>query len=371
MIYADHNAGAPMLPEVLEAMLPFLRDWHGNPSALHRHGRIAHSALESAREEVAGLAGCRPDQVIFCSGGTEANNLAIAGTLAAWKHPGTIAVSATEHAAVMGPARHMTTSGWTLNMLAVDADGQLTREGLDSVSIDTRLISVMLANNETGVIQNMAPVMVTAARHGCMLHADAVQAFGRIPIHFDGSGLQLMTVSAHKMGGPKGIGALIARHPEQLHPLLLGGGQEKGLRSGTEAVASIIGFGKACVLAGQAMPQTTAHLQTLRQQLEEGLDSIKGCQRFGTGSERLPNTVQCSIEGFDGSTLVMLLDRAGICISSGSSCHSAISAPSPVLTAMGVDPVTARGAIRISLGNGNTAEDISHIILTLKTITGA
>lgn len=371
MIYADHNAGAPMAPGVLDAMLPYLGEWHGNPSALHRHGRIARSAMDSAREEVASLAGCHPNQVIFCSGGTEANNLALAGSLHEHADKGSFAVAATEHAAIMAPARKMATQGWQLDILPVNQNGLLERQALEALSPDTRLISVMLANNETGVIQDMQAVVETAANIGCLLHSDAVQAFGRIPFRFDTSGLQLMSVSAHKMGGPKGVGALICARPDLLQPLLFGGGQENGLRSGTESVAGIVGFGKACQLAETQMDRNTQHLLKLRHQLETGLASMRGCTLFAQDVARLPNTLQCSFAGFEGSTLVMLMDRAGICISSGSSCHSAISAPSPVLTAMGIDANQARGAIRISLGPDSSAEEIERILQLLKTTTGA
>lgn len=360
-----------MAPGVLEAMLPYLGEWYGNPSALHRQGRIARSAMDSAREEVASLAGCQPAQVIFCSGGTEANNLALAGTLSQLPEKRSFAVAATEHAAIMAPAKKMATLGWRLDILPVNQNGLLEREAIEALSPATRLISVMLANNETGVIQDMQPVVEAAANIGCLLHSDAVQAFGRLPFRFDASGLQLMSVSAHKMGGPKGVGALICARPDLLRPLLYGGGQENGLRSGTESVAGIVGFGKACQLAETQMNRNRQHLLALRHQLETGLTSMQGCRLFAQGVERLPNTVQCSFDGFDGSTLVMLLDRAGICISSGSSCHSAISAPSPVLTAMGIDAIQARGAIRISLGPDSSSEEIERILQTLQTTTGA
>ena len=361
MIYLDHNATTPLDARVLEAMLPWLH-MAGNPSSVHRAGRDARQAIDRAREQVAALVGARPEQVVFTSGGTEANNAALYG-LAAGRSGGVIAISAVEHASLIGPAQRLAAEGWRLESIAVDVQGRVGMDALAAV-LDHRpaLVSVMWANNETGVIQPVAELAAQVRESGCMFHTDAVQAAGKLEIDFAASGAHLMSLSAHKLYGPKGVGALVIDKRLEPAPLLVGGGQEKGRRAGTENVAGIVGFGAAAELAVTEMPERAARQHELRQRLEQGLAGIEGVTLFGREAERLPNTVQFALAGMDGETLVMQLDRAGIAVSSGSACASGSTEPSHVLLAMGVAPEVARGAVRVSIGKDTTAADIDACI---------
>ncbi|QXP85523.1 cysteine desulfurase family protein [Methylococcus sp. ANG] len=368
MIYFDHNATTPLDERVLEAMLPYLKSCHGNPSSLHRPGRIARDAVETARAQVAALAGAAPAQVIFTSGGSEANNLAIKGL--AWSlKPGRIRIGATEHPSVAEPARFLAKHGWDCRILAVDAQGLIEDSVLAGIAEDPPdIVSVMLANNETGVIQDVA--RIAALDSGAWLHCDAVQAAGKIPLSFPRIGAHLMSLSGHKIYGPKGTGALIAAPSVPLTPLIHGGEQEKGLRGGTENVAAIVGFGKAAELAAAELEEHGRRLRRLRDRLERGIEKLPGTTVFARTPERLPNTLQFAVAGYDGETLVMLLDRHGIAVSSGSACASGAREPSPVLLAMGVDPALATGAVRISLGRGNTEAEAEQLLTVLGRILG-
>lgn len=364
-VYFDHNATSPMDSRVLEAMLPFLQQPHGNPTSRHGLGRQARAAIEQAREQVAAIAGAHPSQVVFTSGGTEADNLAVQGMCAALA-PTRIAVSVIEHPAVMKPAQAMQRRGWSLTKVPVDANGQLDMQALEqTLRQPTALLSVMVANNETGVLQDIAAVTRLARRHNTLVHTDAVQALGKIEVDFTGQGLHAMSLSAHKIGGPQGAGALILDKSLDIQPLLHGGGQEKGLRSGTENVAAIVGFGQACELAQQELAERSANMLALREVLEAGLHRL-GATVFGERVERLPNTSFFAFEGIDGETLVMALDRQGYAVASGSACSSDSTDPSPVLMAMGVAPDLALGAARVSFGPGNRIEQVSGFLQTLE-----
>jgi len=368
MIYLDHNASSPLEPSVLEAMLPYLGKLYGNPSSLHRLGRIGRSAIDKARSQVAALAGADPSAVIFTSGGTEANNLGIKG-LAAKLPTGSLAVGATEHPSVSAPAARLALKGWDLFNLAVDSDGLLRDESVANLSArQPRFASVMLANNETGVIQDVSALACGLRERGGYLHCDAVQAAGKIPVDFAGLGVHLLTLSSHKIYGPKGAGALVIDKSLELEPLLEGGGQERNVRSGTENVAAIVGFGKAAELALAGLEARASHLLALRQQLEAGLARIPGIRVFAQNAPRLPNTVQFGLSGMDGEALLMALDRKGFAVSSGSACASGAGEPSPVLLAMGVDAESAKGAIRVSLGKDNTAAEVDAFLAALNTI---
>ncbi len=364
MIYFDHNATTPVEASVVEAMLPFFDRFYGNPSSLYRLGRLAKSAVETAREQVAALVGVQPNQVIFTSGGTEANNLALAQI----DKKALCAVSAIEHPSLKQPAAVQFPRFVTL---PVDGQGQLDGAVVDSTGLKAGdFVSVMLANNETGVIQNVAAVFGQLRARGVICHSDAVQACGKIPVDFDAMNAQFISLSSHKIYGPKGCGALIVERGFPLEPLLLGGGQEQGIRAGTENVAAIVGFGRAAEMAGAQLQSRRQKLLKLRQALEAQLHQIPGCVIFSEQAERLPNTVQFSLAGVDGEMLLMQLDRQNIAVSSGSACASGAGAPSPVLTAMGVEADLAKAAIRVSFGKDNELAEIDILITALKKIVG-
>ncbi|MFU8788224.1 MAG: cysteine desulfurase family protein [Methylobacter sp.] len=369
MIYFDHNATTPTDERVLEAMLPFLGTFYGNPSSLYRLGRIASSAIDAAREQLAALIGAQPGQIIFTSGGTEANNLA----LATLTDQAGLAISAIEHPSITEPALHLTSLGHELSVLDVDANGLITQNAIDRViALKPGLVSIMLANNETGVVQHIAHYADQLKIHGIRVHTDAVQALGKIPVDFNRLGVQLMSLSSHKIYGPKGCGALVFDPSVAITPILRGGAQEQGFRAGTENVAAIVGFGKAAELANTELAERQAHLLKLRTQLEQALNAIPGLTVFAGQTERLPNTVQIGIPGIDGEMLQMQLDKKAIAVSSGSACASGQNEPSPVLAAMGIEAAKAKSAIRISLGKTNTEAEIIEFTkqLTALTITG-
>ncbi len=396
-VYLDHNATTPLDLRVLEAMLPYLRDHHGNASSVHAYGRVARNAIDQAREQVAVLVNAQSSQVVFTGCGTEANNLALKG-VAARLAAGRIAVSAVEHASLFGPARALERQGWIIDTVAVDDQCRVSMASLSEVLSHTpRIVSVMMANNETGTIQDIPAISAQARRVGAIMHTDAVQAAGKIPVDFPASGAHLMSLSAHKLYGPKGVGALIVDKSLELEPLLHGGGHEMGRRGGTENVAGIVGFGAAAELALNELAARSTHLYKLRDLLETGLRELsgvvifaaQGCAsamggrsrhpasrdtsasmhvagRAGMAAERLPNTVLIGVPGIDGESLLMNLDRKGIAVSSGSACASGSGEPSHVLLAMGVDPDLARRVIRVSLGQGNTPEDVLRFTAVLR-----
>jgi cysteine desulfurase len=368
MVYLDHNATTPIDERVLEAMLPWLQEGFGNPSSVHSKGRQARAALDQAREQVAQLVSAHPGQVIFTGSGTEANNAALKG-VAFRSSPGRIAISAIEHASVRGPAEALKRQAWQVDMVAVDGDGICQVEYLDAVlSAQTRLASVMWANNETGTIQPVHELADLCREHGVLFHTDAVQAAGKLEVDFSASGAHLLSLSAHKLYGPKGVGALIADKSVDMEPLLHGGGQEKDRRGGTENLASIVGFGKAAELARIELIERRRHVEELRRYFESRLRQLlPEVVIFAEEAERLGNTVLLSIPGLEGQTLIMSLDKIGIEVSSGSACGSEHSEPSPVLKAMGVAREIALGAIRISLGKHNTMQDIERLIGALES----
>lgn len=362
MIYFDHNATTPVDKRVVEAMLPYLHDFYGNPSSLYRMGRVVRSAIETAREQVAALVDAQPTQVIFTSGGTEANNLA----LMAVPTGSTMAISAIEHPSVFEPARKRNCS-----LIPVDSHGLVQPSSVKSLLQQSNipsLVSVMLANNENGVIQDLKTVAQLLDNKNIIVHTDAVQAIGKIPVSFRDLGVDLMTLSSHKIYGSKGCGALIIDKQVKIEPMLVGGGQENGLRSGTENVAAIVGFGKAAELALIELEQRNEHLLTLRSLLDKGLKTIPGLVVFSEQVERLPNTVQFGMPGIDGEMLLMQLDQKNIAVSSGSACSSGGGKASPVLTAMGIDKSLAKSALRISLGKMNTAIEVEEFITILRSI---
>ena len=363
--YLDYNATTPVDKRVVEAMLPYLREHFGNPSSAHRFGRIAQAALEHAREQVAELVKAHPSQVIFTSGGTEANNLAIKG-ITAGSTPGHIVIGATEHPSVVKAAASLRDDGWQVITLTVDGQGRVEMQALsEAFKQGPTLVSVMVANNETGVIENVSAISELARAAGAVMHSDAVQAAGKIPLDFAAMGVHLMSLSAHKIYGPKGVGALIVDKAVNLQPQVHGGGHEKDRRAGTENVAGIVGFGAAATLVRERLGEYDLRLSELRNRLESGLRAIGGIEIFSAGAMRLPNTVCFSVFGMDGETLLLSLDKAGMAVSSGSACSSKHTEPSPVLSAMGVSPDVARGALRVSLGWDNTASEVDAFVNVL------
>lgn len=356
-LYLDHNATTPVDPVVLDAMLPFMTAQFANPSATYESGRLSRRAIDRAREQVATSVDADPSEVIFTASGSEANNLLIQGltraTRAETGEPLHLACAATEHPCVRAPMHALQHEGFGFHELPVDSEGVISAESMTSLPAATRLVSVMTANNETGVVQAVAALAAAfRASHPGWFHSDAVQAFGKHPLSFralNDAGVSALTISGHKVGGPKGAAALIRERGLPLQPLIYGGGQEGGLRSGTENVAAIVGLGVACERAAANLAQRTEQALTCRNWLENALRQ-RGAVIFGDDVARLPNTTYAAFPGIDGETLVSLLDRQNVAISSGAACGSGKAGVSPVLQAMGVDPVLAKGAIRISLG---------------------
>jgi cysteine desulfurase len=365
-VYFDHNATTPLDDKVFEAMLPYLHGQYGNASSRHEFGTVARRAVDRAREQVAALVGVQPVQVIFTSGGSEANNLFIKGA-ASYLKPSQIAVSAIEHPCVAKPAQELTRAGWKLRKLAVTREGQIELPDVDAaLAVPTGVVSVMLANNETGVIQDVAAVAARARSAKAWMHTDAVQALGKTAIDFNALGVHALTLSAHKIYGPKGAGALVVDKRLELRPLISGGGHEQGLRSGTENVPAIVGFGAACELAAGRMQSLAPQLEALRTKFEQGLSDL-GAVIFGARVPRIANTAYFAFKGIDGETLVIELDKAGFAVAAGAACSSTSTEPSATLLAMGVAPETARGAVRFSLGAANTQQQVDEFLDVLET----
>ena len=367
-VYLDHNATSPMAPEVIDSMLPFLQSPVGNPSSLHGYGRMARSAVETARAQVAELLHCAPADVIFTSGGTEANNLLLKG-YPDRDDPRPLVSTRIEHPSILQPLRQLEAEGREVLLLEVDRNGQVdldqARERL--ASADPQLLSVIFANNETGVVQPVSELAAMVNRERCLVHSDATQAVGKMDINLAQTGIDAISFSAHKLRGPQGIGALVtARKPRRL--LISGGEQENRRRGGTENVAAIVGLGKAAELARLEMDQRRHHLGQLRDVFEARLETIPGCVVFGQQAPRLPNTTYFALPYYHGETLLMELDRAGFALSSGSACHSMVTEPSHVLKAMSVDTDLALNAIRVSFGTSNSLQDVDALIASLQQL---
>lgn len=369
-VYFDNNATTRLDPRVLEAMLPYLSGPYGNASSLHRFGRAARDAVEAARAQVAALVGAQPGEVIWTSGGTEANNLAIKG-VTDHATPSRVLYGVTEHPAVMETAESLKARGWGVEPVAVNHDGVILWDEFAAQLrlAPVKLVALMRANNETGVIQDVSDAATLVHGAGAWLHVDAVQAAGKMPVDFSALGCDLMSLSSHKIYGPKGIGALIVSSEVELSPLHHGGAQERGLRGGTENVAAIVGFGVAADLAAQELVARSTHTLVLRERLEAGLREISGIEIFGAAApQHLPNTLQFALHGYDGEALLMQLDRKGIAVSSGSACASGKGEPSHVLIGMGIAPDVAKGAIRVSLGKDNTEAEVDQFLSALKAV---
>jgi cysteine desulfurase len=367
-VYLDHNASSPMHPEVADAILPFLKNPTGNPSSLHSFGRMARSAVELARNEVAQLLNCSSNAVIFTSGGTESNNLLLKGYVdKSQKRP--VISSEIEHPSIIEPLKQLQAQAVPVTLLPCDTQGRIDLEQAATVipSADAQLMSVIYANNETGVIQPLEALIDMTDRERCLVHSDATQVVGKLPLDMNQLKLDALSFSAHKLQGPQGVGALVInRKPLEL--LHSGGEQENRKRAGTENVAMIVGLGKAAQLARLELDQKKHHLLQLQQVFESRLATIPGSLVFGEKAIRLPNTTYFALPYYHGETLLMELDRAGFALSSGSACHSEVTLPSHVLTAMGVDANLALNAVRVSFGMSNTLQEVEMLIIKLQEL---
>ncbi|HVP11734.1 MAG TPA: aminotransferase class V-fold PLP-dependent enzyme [Phycisphaerae bacterium] len=369
-IYLDNNSTTRTADEVVAAMQPYWTEQYGNASSLHLLGQAAKHAVETAREQVAALIGTRPRDIVFTSGGTESDNLAIVGTLAAHPHKRHIVTTAVEHVAVHGLCRRLEAEGYRVTFVGVDSGGHLDlnrfARALDG---DTALASVMYANNETGVIFPISRIAEITARHGVPLHVDAVQAAGKINIDASSLGANLISISAHKIHGPKGVGALFVGRGARLRSQFVGGHQERDIRPGTENVAAIVGFGVAAERAKARLNNGIAGVAALRDRLEEGiLARVDFGHVIGDRSARTPNTTNIGFERLSSEAILIALSESGICASSGSACSSGSLEPSHVLKAMGIDERIAHGAVRFSLSCETTEAEIDRVLEVLPQI---
>jgi cysteine desulfurase len=369
-IYFDNNATTQVADEVYEEMQPYFRRLYGNPSSMHTFGGQVGITIRAARERVARLLGCDPSEIIFTSCGTESDNTAIHGTLAALPQKRKVITTRVEHPAVLAVCRDLESHGFTVVELGVDKSGQLDLNELEhQLDNDTALVTIMAANNETGVIFPIEQIAEMVTGRGIVFHTDAVQVVGKIPLNLSQSPINLLSLSGHKLHAPKGVGVLYVKKGTRVAPFMLGGHQEGGRRAGTENVPGIIGLGKACELAAQNMTDENTRVKRLRDKLEEAL--LKTCPDSrvnGDPDHRLPNTANISFEFVEGEAILLLLDRFGICASSGSACTSGSLEPSHVLRAMGVPFTAAHGSIRFSLSRYNTEEEVDFTIEKMPAI---
>lgn len=366
VIYLDHNATTPLLPSVVDAMLPYLREQYGNPSSDHALGRRARTAVDTAREQVAELIGCHRDEIVFTSGGTESNNLAIRGTGDATPSSRrTVVTSMVEHPATVEPLRRMESEGWAVQRLPVTREGGIDPSILPAaMTADVALVTIMLAQNETGALLPIAEAGAAAHAVGALVHTDAAQAIGKIPVGVDDLNVDLLSIAGHKVNAPKGVGALYVRRGTPIGPVLLGASQERGIRPGTENVAGIVALGAAAHAATGDLDQRAARYGILREQLWDELSaSIPGITRH-TPMHSLPNTLSVSFPGVLGADV--LRHAPTIAASTGSACHSGAQHPSAVLTAMGVGHAEAMGTVRLSLGHGTSAQDVLQAVRELR-----
>jgi cysteine desulfurase len=369
-VYLDHAATAPVAREAVEAMRPFFSRKYGNASSLHSFGLEARQALESGREQVARLMGAEPGEIVFTSGGTESDNLAIKGAAfhrlncagMKGKKPHII-TSRIEHPAVLEVCRYLEGRGFEATYLRVDREGKVSPKDVEeSIRDNTMLVSVMHANNEIGTIQPIGEIARICRRRKVLFHTDAVQTFGKVPIDVKGMGIDLLSASSHKVHGPKGVGCLYVRRGVKLSPQAHGGGHESGLRSGTENVAGIVGFARACELAEKGMAKESSRQARLRDRLVKGLLKVPGACLNGHPKDRLPNNANISFRFIEGESLVLRLDSRGIASSTGSACSTRKLAPSHVLTAIGMRAEDTHGSLRLTLGRQTTEDDIDYAI---------
>jgi cysteine desulfurase len=366
--YFDHNATTPVAPEVCETMAACLAEVYGNASSIHHFGQSAKQRLEAARRQLASLIGCRPANLTFTSGGTEADNMAVLGVVRAAPGPARhVIVSAIEHPAVLGPSEQLEREGVAVTRLPAGPDCLVDPEDLRrALRPETVLVSIMHANNEVGAIQPIAEIARIARAAGVTLHVDGVQALGKIPVDVEALGVDLYSMSAHKLYAPKGVGALYIRKGTRLAPIAYGGHHERDRRPGTENVPGIAAFGAAADLAARTLPAESERLAALRDRLENALlDRIPHTAVNGCRAPRTPNTANLRFDGIDGEALVIALDLRGFAVSTGAACSSGAIAPSHVLTAMGLSPESARASMRFSLGRSNTEEQVDALVEAL------
>jgi len=364
-IYLDHNATTPVLPEVVDAMLPWLKEHFGNPSSNHVYGLRTREAVARAREQIAGLIGCLPAEIYFTSGGTESNNLAILGTAAARPERTHITTSVIEHPATEMPCRLLQQNGYKISRAGVDGQGMISLAEIESsLSENTALVTIMHANSETGTLQPIPEIAALAHAHGALMHTDAAQTTGKVSFSVDELGVDLLSIVGHKMYAPKGIGALYVRSGTTIEPQSLGGGHEQGLRSGTENVPYIVALGRACEIARKDGEKVNARIAELRDELWTGLkERISGLKLNGHPELRLPNTLNVRFPGVSGN--VLLASAPEIAASTGSACHADDESASAVIKAMGLTEHEALGSVRLTLGRGTTAEDIAIAVAAL------
>jgi cysteine desulfurase len=370
-VYLDHSATTPMRKEVLESMLPFLSEAYGNASSVHRWGREARIAVEEAREKIAELIGASANEIYFTSGGTESDNIAILGTAKAKENKGKhIITSSIEHHAVLDSCIELEKRGFEITYVPVDSDGIVNPEDVrKALREDTILVTIMLANNEVGTIQPIKEIAEITKEAGVALHTDAVQAAGSLKLDVNDLGVDMLTISAHKFYGPKGIGILYVKRGPRPKPLVYGGNQEKKVRPGTESVANIVGMAKALELAVLEMDEVNERLTKLRNMLIEGVESsIPDVILNGHREKRLPNNANISFLFIEGESLILSLDALGVAVSSGSACTSGSLDPSHVLMNMGMDHQQAHGSLRMTLGRGTSEEDIEYVLEKLPNI---
>lgn len=371
VVYVDNNATSMVAPEVFKAMQPFLTEEYGNPSSMHTFGGKIHRHIEAARESVAGLIGANePSEIIFTGCGTESDNAAIIGALRSYPEKKRIITTKVEHPAVLGLCKYLETVGYSVTYLSVDNEGMLDLNELkSSIDDNTAIISIMYANNETGVIFPIEEIAEIARAREIVFHTDAVQATGKIPFKLTELPVDYLSLSGHKLHAPKGVGALYVRKGTKFTPFLIGGHQERGRRAGTENVASIVGLGLACQLVGRYIKEENTQVKQLRDRLEDALlKKIPNSRINGGLDKRLPNTTNIGFEFVEGEAILLMLDEKGIAASSGSACTSGSLTPSHVLRAMGIPFTFIQGSIRFSLSRYNTDKDIDHIIEHLPRI---
>ena len=370
-VYLDHSATTPVRPEVLAAMLPYFGDKFGNPSSIHSWGRQARTAVDSAREQVASIIGATASEIVFTSGGTESDNLAIRGVAKSMQTKGKhLITSQIEHHAVINTFESLAKDGYEVTYLPCDKYGLIDPDDVrKSIRKDTILISIIHGHNEVGTIEPIEEIGKIAKEHGILFHSDAVQSLGKVPVKVDDMGVDLLTISSHKIYGPKGVGALYVRKGTRIRPQVTGGIHEKGLRAGTENVPGIVGFGAACALAEEEMPEESKRLQALRDKLINGiLSNIPDTVLNGHPEKRLPHNVNVSVKYVEGEAMLLNMDLLGIGASSGSACTSGSLEPSHVLLAMGIPHELAHGSLRMTLGKSNTGEDIEYVLEALPPI---
>jgi len=369
-IYFDNNATTKAAEEVLEEMRPFFCELYGNPSSMHIFGGQIGHKIRKAREQVAALLACDPGEITFTSGGTESDNTAIKGVLSAQPQRRKVIITRVEHPAVLTVCRDLENLGYTVVELAVDKQGRLDLAELEEqIDDDTALVSIMYANNETGVVFPIEKIAELVTDSGVVFHTDAVQAVGKIPLDLSKSSIDMLSLSGHKLHGPKGVGVLYVRKGTRLSPFMVGGHQESGRRAGTEDVPGIVGLGKACELAAENLEEENSRVKCLRDKLEsEILEKCTDSRLNGDKENRLPNTTNISFEYIEGEAILLMLDRYGICASSGSACTSGSLEPSHVLRAMGVPFTAAHGSIRFSLSRYSTEEEVDYTIEKMPAI---